>query len=82
MPALFAVGLVAHEGKDEEGVAAVIAGVFDPFGYAVKTGAICQVETHQAAVCVAVVPVEEEGMEEARMSAGGEKRRRHDDNSV
>jgi len=64
LPVLFAVGLVAHEGENEEGVAAVIAGVLHPLGNAVKAGAICEVETNQAAVCVPVVPVEEEEIEE------------------
>ena len=74
MPALLAVGLVAHEGEDEEGVAAVVAGVLHPLGNAVKAASICQVKANQAAVRVSVVPIEGGGVEGADECGSREKK--------
>lgn len=57
-PVSLAVGLVAHQGQDQEGVAAVAASVLHPFGDTVKAVAPRQIENNQAAVRVPVVPGE------------------------
>lgn len=74
LPAVLAVGLVAHEGEDEEGVAAVVAGVLHPLGNAVKAASICQVEANQAAVRVPVVPIEGGGVEGANECGSRERK--------